>query len=154
MHLQRARHGRHDNERRAEAQCGGLPHSDGGAALHSSEWRSHAMSLAATECPMLTRLALQVGDHYKSPLYPIWVMGSQSHFTVLFSPDTSANEETISSKVLKAFSKYDEHGSKFIPLDKLKDVLMDLGMAVYCDWDCCHADGHGRVAPLRRPHRE
>ena len=30
---------------------------------------------------------VQVGTHYKTPLYPIWVVGSSSHFTVLFSMD-------------------------------------------------------------------
>lgn len=27
----------------------------------------------------------QVGDNYKNPLYPIWVVFSESHFSILFS---------------------------------------------------------------------
>lgn len=32
----------------------------------------------------------QVGSHYKTPRFPIWVVGSSSHFTVLFSLDKGA----------------------------------------------------------------
>lgn len=32
----------------------------------------------------------QVGSYLKIPVYPIWVIGSQSHFTVFFSLDRSA----------------------------------------------------------------
>jgi len=28
---------------------------------------------------------LQVGWHLKNPLYPIWLLGSETHLTVLFS---------------------------------------------------------------------
>ena len=32
----------------------------------------------------------EVGDYYKSPLFPIWVVGSTSHFSVLFGDEVSA----------------------------------------------------------------
>lgn len=31
------------------------------------------------------RVMVQVGWNLKSPVYPIWVLGSESHLTVLFS---------------------------------------------------------------------
>eukprot|EP00977_Amphora_coffeiformis_P019561 scaffold7349_cov173-Amphora_coffeaeformis.AAC.42 len=72
----------------------------------------------------------QVGDYYKSPQFPIWVVGSTSHFTVLFG-DESSLQETESDKLLeksrRAFKEVegaDENG--FIPVDQLAKVLKSL----------------------------
>ena len=72
----------------------------------------------------------QVGGYYKSPQFPIWVVGSTSHFTVLFG-DASSLEETESDKLLekcrRAFKQVegaDENG--FIPVDRLSQVLQSL----------------------------
>ena len=72
----------------------------------------------------------QVGDYYKSPQFPVWVVGSTSHFTVLFG-DESSLQETESDKLLeksrRAFKEVagaDENG--FIPVDQLAKVLRSL----------------------------
>lgn len=72
----------------------------------------------------------QVGDYYKSPQFPVWVVGSTSHFTVLFG-DASSLQETESDKLLeksrRAFKEVtgaDENG--FIPVDQLAKVLKNL----------------------------
>ena len=72
----------------------------------------------------------QVGGYYKSPQFPIWVVGSTSHFTVLFG-DASSLQETESDKLLekcrRAFKQVegaDENG--FIPVDQLSKVLDSL----------------------------
>ena len=41
-----------------------------------------------------------VGDNLKRPQYPVWVVGSSSHFTVLFALDRTINEDTYAEKML------------------------------------------------------
>ena len=69
----------------------------------------------------------QAGDFYKVPTYPIWVVGSTSHFTVLFALDRRVNEETESEKLLslaqRAFKSADPEENGFIDAEKLKQVL-------------------------------
>jgi hypothetical protein len=76
---------------------------------------------------------LQVGSFYKRPIFPIWVIGSTSHFTVLFGDDTACLHESKSDQVLeavrRAFQQMDgaeEQG--FIKLDQLKDFLQKLDL--------------------------
>ena len=46
--------------------------------MHSDQFRLHASDLMCFHF-------VQVGDYYKTPNYPIWVVGSSSHYTVLFA---------------------------------------------------------------------
>ena len=73
---------------------------------------------------------VQVGAHYKSPRYPIWVVGSQSHFTVMFSLDPQSNEQSPSSVAFREFSKHDETKNKFINSSDLRAVVTALGTPV------------------------
>jgi ubiquitin carboxyl-terminal hydrolase MINDY-3/4 len=74
----------------------------------------------------------QVGSYYKSPVLPIWVVGSESHFTVLFSSSRAVNEqsreELLLARAQRAFKKADPDECSFIPVDKLETVLMDLDL--------------------------
>lgn len=56
-----------------------------------------------------------VGSFYKNPKYPIWVMGSETHLTVLFSNEKSlVSPETPSETARRVFSQYDtENSSKW-----------------------------------------
>jgi ubiquitin carboxyl-terminal hydrolase MINDY-3/4 len=69
----------------------------------------------------------QAGDFYKVPIFPVWVIGSASHFTVLFALDRRVNDETDSERLLslaqRAFRAADPEENGFIPSDKLKEVL-------------------------------
>ncbi|KDO27466.1 hypothetical protein SPRG_07055 [Saprolegnia parasitica CBS 223.65] len=73
-----------------------------------------------------------VGSYYKTPLSPIWVLGSASHFTVLFSPHLSlvqeSNSDALLSKVTRAFKQHDTMESGFIALDALLPCLQSLGV--------------------------
>jgi hypothetical protein len=68
----------------------------------------------------------QVGNHYKTPKFPIWVIGSSSHFTVLFSLEKEVNEETNSEKLFamlqRCFKSVDQDECGYIPSSKLYDV--------------------------------
>ena len=68
-----------------------------------------------------------VGDFYKIPQYPIWIVGSSSHFTVFFSLDSKINEESKSEKLLsslqRCFRSIDSQECGYISSDKLRHTL-------------------------------
>lgn len=69
----------------------------------------------------------QVGAFYKMPEYPIWVLGSSSHFTVLFSFDPEVNRESAAEQLLaearRAFRLVDQEDCGYIASDRLAEVL-------------------------------
>jgi ubiquitin carboxyl-terminal hydrolase MINDY-3/4 len=76
----------------------------------------------------------EVGGYYKSPKFPIWVVGSTSHFTILFG-DASCLKESESDLLLekcrrafKAVEGGEENG--FISSKHLGTVLMSLGLSL------------------------
>ena len=77
---------------------------------------------------------LRVGDFYKNPLVPIFVVGSESHMTVLFGGDPSAVEETPSAPLQRIFKKHEpSEGSGFVPLSSLPAILREAGLAGVAD---------------------
>src|SRR5262249_32264792 len=42
---------------------------------------------------------MTVGKHYKSPLLPIWVVWSESHYSVLFGLERSIIDQTNGGKI-------------------------------------------------------
>ena len=76
----------------------------------------------------------QVGGYYKSPRFPIWVVGSTSHFSVLFGEPSCLKEsksDVLLEKCRRAFKSIqgaEENG--YIPTDALKDVLDRLDLHV------------------------
>lgn len=88
-----------------------------------------------------------VGSFYKNPKHPIWVMGSETHLTVLFSNEKSlVSPETPAEHARRVFSQYDTENSSeyevitplhiyslnsilgFISSAVLQDVLATLGL--------------------------
>ncbi|CAN1162535.1 Ubiquitin carboxyl-terminal hydrolase MINDY-3 [Linum perenne] len=72
----------------------------------------------------------KVGQHLKTPKWPIWVIGSESHYTVLFALDTSVQEENEleerESQIRKAFDAQDQSGGGgFISVEGFHQVLKD-----------------------------
>jgi hypothetical protein len=72
-----------------------------------------------------------VGSYYKNPVFPIWVIGSSSHFTVLFSLEKEVNEESVSEKLFtmlqRCFKSIDTDECGYIPSSKLYDALAMIG---------------------------
>nr|XP_019530017.2 ubiquitin carboxyl-terminal hydrolase MINDY-3 homolog [Aedes albopictus] len=65
-----------------------------------------------------------VGFFYKNPKNPVWVMGSETHLTVLFSNERRlVSQETNSDMARRVFRQFDTEGSNFIPSPLLQDVL-------------------------------
>lgn len=66
-----------------------------------------------------------VGSFYKNPKHPIWVMGSETHLTVLFSNEKSlVSPETPAEHARRVFSQYDtENSSEKAPPDGVQDSI-------------------------------
>ncbi|KAF8377166.1 hypothetical protein HHK36_030539 [Tetracentron sinense] len=75
----------------------------------------------------------KVGQHLKCPKWPIWVVGSESHYTVLFAFDTSVQDENEleqwESQIRKSFDGQDQSGGGgFISVEGLHQVLRETGI--------------------------
>eukprot|EP00602_Paraphysomonas_sp_CaronLab_P009261 CAMPEP_0185036198 /NCGR_PEP_ID=MMETSP1103-20130426/28780_1 /TAXON_ID=36769 /ORGANISM="Paraphysomonas bandaiensis, Strain Caron Lab Isolate" /LENGTH=580 /DNA_ID=CAMNT_0027573637 /DNA_START=29 /DNA_END=1771 /DNA_ORIENTATION=- len=81
----------------------------------------------------------QVGSYYKTPEFPVWVIGSSSHFSVLFSLDKRLNEESreeeILARVQRAFKAVDIDGCGFIMEQRLGEILSSLEIPLANDKD-------------------
>ncbi|BFG01291.1 ubiquitin carboxyl-terminal hydrolase MINDY-3 homolog [Drosophila madeirensis] len=70
-----------------------------------------------------------VGSFYKNPRYPVWVMGSDTHLTVLFSHEKKlVSPETPSEHGRRVFKSYDPEGNNFIASSLLREVLAQLNL--------------------------
>lgn len=70
-----------------------------------------------------------VGSFYKNPKHPVWVVGSDTHLTVLFSNERAlVKPETKSEKAKRIFKSYDPDGNNFINAPLLGDVLRALDL--------------------------
>uniref|UniRef100_A0A0D6QZU1 ubiquitinyl hydrolase 1 n=1 Tax=Araucaria cunninghamii TaxID=56994 RepID=A0A0D6QZU1_ARACU len=75
----------------------------------------------------------KVGQYLKHPRWPIWVVGSESHYTVLFALDTDVQKENEledrQSQIRKAFDAHDQSGGGgFISSDALQQLLRDMNI--------------------------
>lgn len=80
----------------------------------------------------------KVGQHLKNPRWPVWVVGSESHYTVLFAltPDVQAESEaeTQEARVRRRFDELDSSGGGgFISPDSLQLLLRDLDIDMPAD---------------------
>ncbi|XP_068141200.1 ubiquitin carboxyl-terminal hydrolase MINDY-3 homolog [Drosophila tropicalis] len=70
-----------------------------------------------------------VGSFFKNPRFPVWVMGSDTHLTVLFSNEKRlVSPETPSETGRRIFKSYDPEGNNFISSTMLRDVLAALNL--------------------------
>lgn len=74
----------------------------------------------------------EVGSFYKSPLLPIWIIGSTSHFSVIFGDDRCLKEsksDQLLDKCRMAFKKVEGGGENgFIVAEKLGQVIDELDL--------------------------
>lgn len=96
-----------------------------GLALQGIQSQSSVGFLSYLECLRY----LEVGRHLKQPVWPVWVLGSETHLTVLFSRDLSlVRPPTARQKAADIFSKLDGDRSGFIPSDRLSDLMVELDL--------------------------
>lgn len=68
-----------------------------------------------------------VGSFFKNPKSPVWVMGSETHLSVLFSDEQKlVSPETASERAKRVFKSYDPDGNNFIQCEALQEILRTL----------------------------
>ncbi|KAE8666581.1 hypothetical protein F3Y22_tig00112496pilonHSYRG00030 [Hibiscus syriacus] len=80
----------------------------------------------------------KVGQNLKCPKWPIWVVGSESHYTVLFALDTAVQDENEleerESQIRKAFDAQDQSGGGgFISVEGFHQVLRETSIQLPSD---------------------
>lgn len=71
----------------------------------------------------------EVGSFLKNPINPVWVLGSETHLTVLFSFEKKlVSAETPSDVARRVFKSFDPEGRNFIAADLLQDVMRSLDL--------------------------
>lgn len=71
----------------------------------------------------------EVGWYLKNPASPIWVLGSETHFTLAFSPEKKLIvQDSPISNGRRAFKQLDPEGNGFISAGLLKDLLESLDL--------------------------
>ncbi|MEE6466702.1 hypothetical protein FKM82_007027 [Ascaphus truei] len=71
----------------------------------------------------------KVGSYLKSPKFPIWVIGSETHLTVFFTTEmTLVAPESPSEQARRIFQTYDPEDNGFIPDVLLEDVMRVLDL--------------------------
>ncbi|KAL6504482.1 hypothetical protein OROGR_026405 [Orobanche gracilis] len=77
----------------------------------------------------------KVGQYLKCPKWPIWVVGSESHYTVLFALDTKVQEENEfenrETRIRRAFDAQDQSGGGgFISVEGFHQVLSETNISL------------------------
>ncbi|XP_059170985.1 ubiquitin carboxyl-terminal hydrolase MINDY-3-like [Physella acuta] len=71
----------------------------------------------------------EVGWFYKNPMFPVWVLGSETHLTVMFSMTEKLVVKDYSAvNAMQVFSQFDPEGNGFISSTLLEDVLKSLDL--------------------------
>jgi hypothetical protein len=74
----------------------------------------------------------EVGAFYKNPKFPVWVISSEYHLTVLFSTNMDlVSPETPGEIAKRVFRTFDPDGNNFIATPLLEDIMSSLGL--FCD---------------------
>ncbi|KAG3031816.1 hypothetical protein PC121_g2935 [Phytophthora cactorum] len=108
---------------------GSVPMGDTGLFLHGVPQRARIGYLTQLEALRYC----QVGSYYKSPQFPVWVLGSSSHFSVGFALDARVCEESASAqlfqRVQRVFKTFDPMETGFMEMASLAESLKQLGVA-------------------------
>lgn len=71
----------------------------------------------------------EVGWYLKNPMYPVWLLGSETHLTVLFSHvEELVIRDSPATNAKHVFSQFDPEGNGFIPASLLQDVMQSLDL--------------------------
>uniref|UniRef100_A0A3Q3JE91 Ubiquitin carboxyl-terminal hydrolase MINDY n=2 Tax=Monopterus albus TaxID=43700 RepID=A0A3Q3JE91_MONAL len=71
----------------------------------------------------------KVGAFLKSPKFPIWILGSETHLSVFFTKEMSlVGPESSSEQARRVFQSFDPEDNGFIPESLLEDVMKALDL--------------------------
>ncbi|CAI5735587.1 unnamed protein product [Peronospora destructor] len=95
---------------------GSVPMGDSGLFLHGVSQRARIGYLTQLEALRYC----QVGSYYKSPQFPVWVIGSSSHFSVGFALEAWVSKEPTSrqlfQRVQRVFKQFDPMETGFMEI--------------------------------------
>jgi hypothetical protein len=78
---------------------------------------------------------LQVGSFFKAPSHPIWVVASESHYSLLFALTNDVQQTDaaaqLEERLQQAFSEFDSEGNGFISGEHLQTLVSSLP-----EWQC------------------
>jgi len=81
----------------------------------------------------------EVGSFLKNPEFPVWVVGSESHFTVLYSPDRNCDaksaEQEVFEKAKRVFTSRDTQENGFVQILDVEGILRELGLVPQTERD-------------------
>nr|CCA19714.1 conserved hypothetical protein [Albugo laibachii Nc14] len=105
---------------------GSIPLGDSGMSLRGVSERARIGYLTQLEALRYC----EVGSYYKCPRYPIWVVGSSSHFTILFGLDESicnaSESQILFERIRRTFQSFDSMETGFVDVTKLPNLLETL----------------------------
>ncbi|KAK6617469.1 hypothetical protein RUM43_014478 [Polyplax serrata] len=106
-------------------------HDIGGLKLKGLDKQSSVGFLTLLEHLQLC----EVGSFFKNPEHPIWVLGSDTHLTVLFSFEKQlVGKETPWEEARRVFKTFDCEGNNFIAVKNLGPLLQALGLVCEDDY--------------------
>uniref|UniRef100_A0A674MT42 Ubiquitin carboxyl-terminal hydrolase MINDY n=1 Tax=Takifugu rubripes TaxID=31033 RepID=A0A674MT42_TAKRU len=71
----------------------------------------------------------KVGSFLKSPKFPIWILGSETHLSVFFTKDMClVGPESPTEQARRVFQSFDPEDNGFIPESLLEDVMKALDL--------------------------
>lgn len=77
----------------------------------------------------------KVGAFLKSPKFPIWILGSETHLSVFFAKEMSlVGPESASEQARRVFQSFDPEDNGFIPESLLEDVMKALDLVSEPDY--------------------
>lgn len=77
----------------------------------------------------------KVGSFLKSPKFPIWILGSETHLSVFFTKETAlVAPESASEQARRVFQTFDPEDNGFIPDTLLEDVMKSLDLVSEPDY--------------------
>jgi len=72
---------------------------------------------------------LEVGENLKSPKWPVWLLGSETHLTVVYSRNTELVRPPSQRDIARdKFAALDADSAGFIPGDKLQQLMESLDL--------------------------
>lgn len=75
---------------------------------------------------METRNMQSAGEYFKNPLYPIWVVGGESHYSLLFGLSRAVIDSTPSAPLRSLFRSFEVTETQFVSPDQFPNFCMAL----------------------------
>ncbi|ERE79800.1 EF-hand-like domain containing protein [Cricetulus griseus] len=113
-----------------DRECSGMPLTLKLTTINKSTFMVESTGDRTCRTPHIRgESEVQVGSYLKSPKFPIWIVGSETHLTVFFAKDMAlVAPEAPSEQARRVFQTYDPEDNGFIADSLLEDVMKALDL--------------------------